>query len=57
MHLPADIQTIVHNVEVKSVEADNEYTPIWNAWAQRLKDDATAKPDTDLLVNGSADNP
>jgi hypothetical protein len=49
--LPAEIMSIV-NQEVPKPNENTEFVGVWNDWAQRLRDDADAMPDVELLING-----
>jgi hypothetical protein len=52
MHPPAEILSAVNKLEVPAVSEDSEFTGVWSDFAMRLRDDADATPDVELLVNG-----
>lgn len=51
MHLPAEILDAIAKKERPEINEHSEFTGIWNGYALRLRDDADAKPDTDLLLD------
>jgi hypothetical protein len=51
MHLPAQILEAVTRRELPELNENSEFTGVWNDFALRLRSDADARPDTDLILD------